>query len=124
MSNRAAAGKTRRSARLSETCISRSSAEQDSVQGAAAVGPDQPIAQVPTAHVAMTHVSSTAQPATQDPYDQDSIAEPTVSQASALTESVSHESPAATPVKAPQAAKSSGAVLAGDESCILEPDKL
>ena len=121
LSTKAAASKTRRSARLSDTQTSSSSAEQDSVRGAAALDPERSIGQVPIAdaQVAMSQASSTAQPATQDPHDQGSIAEPTVSQVSALTDAVSHESPAVTPVKAPQAAKSSGDFHAGVKSCSL-----
>ena len=94
------------------------------MQGGAALGSDQSTAQVSTAEaqVAMSQASSTTQPATQDPHDQGLVAEPAVSQASTFTGAVSHESPAVTPVKAPQAAKSSGDVRAGDESCALEPE--
>lgn len=125
LSPQAAVSKTRRKARPSETRISSSSAEQDSVQGAAALGPDQSVEQFPTAQVAVTHAtSSSAQPAIQDPHDRDSIAESTVSQASALAEAAARESPAVTPVKAPGAAKASGDVCAGVPFCTLEPDKL
>lgn len=124
-SNKTAASKIRRSARLSETQTSSSSAEQDSQQ-LVAPRPERSIAQDPTAdvRVPLRQASSAAQPATgMDLHARDLIAESAVSQASALAETVSHESPAVTPVKAPQAAKSSGDFHADHDSHIPESNK-
>lgn len=108
--------KTRKSARLSGTRTSPSSARQDSEEADAE--PDQLTAQRGThAHVGaqdlLSQGTSAAEPATQDPDAQDSIAESAVRQ---FAEPVSHELPAGgafqtavTPVKAAQA-KASGDV--------------
>lgn len=127
LSSKAAASKTRRSARLSETQTSPSSAEQDWKQVAAPLSPHKSHAQDPIAHVQvpMSRASSAAQPATDmDFHAQDSNAESAVSQSSALAETVSHESPAVTPVKAPPAAKPSGDLGASRHFHILGSTKM
>ena len=130
LSSRAAAGKTRRNTRLSETRTSTSSAGLDS-EG---VGPasDQAIAHIPThatvdAQTPFSQAASAALPATQDSQAQDSVAESAVCQALDPAEPVSHEPPArmasqtvVTPVKAAQSGGRQA--LAGPH--VLQSDKL
>lgn len=126
LSNKAAASKTRRSARLSETQTSPSSAEQDLQRGAAPPSPDHSIAQDSTAdvQVPLSQAIAAAQPLTGvDLHARDSVAESVGSQAAAVPEAGSHESPAVTLVKAPQAAKSSGDFGGAHKSHILEYKK-
>ena len=117
LSSGAAVSKTRKSARLSGTRPSTSSARQDSAE--AAPTSDQLTAQSP-AHPdvdtgdSSCPGSSAAEPVTQDPDAQDSILESAGCQDLALAEPASHEppaerplQPAVTPMKAAQA-KASG----------------